>query len=350
MSTPQAAPVAATEPRSRAGRAERGQTLVVVAVMIVVLIAFLGLVIDGGNVYAQRRQLQNAADAAALAGARAQLLKGTAAVASAASQYATANGADGCEVVTTTNTVTANVSKTVETFFVRVVGINSMPVGASATAAISTPTSLTCSFLPLTVPYKEPSQWPTGQFTIWQRCDSSKNDVCSNTVDIQESMNGWLNLDGKSADPNSGAVDSRHLVCWICPDRSTCSDIQNPGVDLGWVNGTPGLDSNALQAVDSCAEGKTVYIPLYGSVCCDQNNAAKWGSAVCPSTMPNLGNGQCNYDIVGFAPFHITSVKDTGDTRAITGYMDWDYVGDNCVVSSGDGGRPAGLYVIKLIR
>jgi len=63
MSTPQAAPVAATEPRSCAARAERGQTLVVVAVMIVVLIAFLGLVIDGGKVYAQRRQLQNATDA-----------------------------------------------------------------------------------------------------------------------------------------------------------------------------------------------------------------------------------------------------------------------------------------------
>jgi len=348
MAMPQAPEVAACGRKGPSLHRERGQTLVVVAVMIVILVAFLGLVIDGGNVYAQRRQLQNAADAAALAGARAQVLQGTSATTGAANEYAKANGASLCRVMTTTWTVTAEVSKTVETYFARVIGINSLPVGASATAAISTPSGLACGFMPLTVPYKDPSEWPAGEFTIWQRCDSSKNDVCSNTVDIQESMNGWLNLDGKSADSRSGAVDSMHLVCWTCP--SECPTIQNPGVDLGWVNGTPGLDTNALQAVDRCAEGKTVYIPLYGAVCCDQKNAATWGTDVCPSTMPNLGNGQCNYDIVAFAPFHITSVKDTGDTRAIKGYMDWNYVGDNCVVVGGGQGRPAGLYVVKLIR
>ena len=349
MDMPQAGLVAeGFRPRLR--RAERGQTLVVVAVMIVVLVAFLGLVIDGGNVYAQRRQLQNAADAAALAGARAQVMQGPDATATTADKYAKANGASSCTVVTTTSTVTANVSKKVDTYFARVIGINALPVSASATAAITTPTGLACGFLPLTVPYKDPSEWPTGQFTIWQRCDSSKNDVCSNTVDIQESMNGWLNLDGQSADPSSGAVDSKHLVCWICPEE--CPSVKNPGVDLGWVNGTPGLDTNALQAVERCAEGKTVFVPLYdgNTVCCDQNNAAKWGTSVCPSSMPDLGNGQCNYEIIGFAPFHITSVKDTGDTRAITGYMDWNYIGDDCLVVGSGHGRPAGLYVVKLIR
>jgi Flp pilus assembly protein TadG len=53
---------------ARAG--ERGQILVLVALMMPVLLGFLGLVIDVGNAYAQRRFMQNAADAAALAGAR----------------------------------------------------------------------------------------------------------------------------------------------------------------------------------------------------------------------------------------------------------------------------------------
>ena len=52
-------------------RDERGVTLIFVAVCMVGLLALVGLVIDGGNAYAQRRQMQNAADSAALAGANA---------------------------------------------------------------------------------------------------------------------------------------------------------------------------------------------------------------------------------------------------------------------------------------
>ena len=46
---------------------EDGQVLIQVALMLVVLLTFVGLAIDGGLVYAERRQMQNAADAAALA-------------------------------------------------------------------------------------------------------------------------------------------------------------------------------------------------------------------------------------------------------------------------------------------
>jgi hypothetical protein len=49
---------------------ERGQSLVIVVLAMVGLIAFLALVIDGGMAFAARRQMQNAADAAALAGTR----------------------------------------------------------------------------------------------------------------------------------------------------------------------------------------------------------------------------------------------------------------------------------------
>ncbi len=52
-------------------RSEQGNTLVVVAISLVALIAFVFLVLDGGNLYAQRRRMQNAADAGTLAGTRA---------------------------------------------------------------------------------------------------------------------------------------------------------------------------------------------------------------------------------------------------------------------------------------
>ncbi len=48
---------------------EKGQAIIVMMLGIVVLLGFTALAIDGGMVYSQRRAAQNAADAAALAGA-----------------------------------------------------------------------------------------------------------------------------------------------------------------------------------------------------------------------------------------------------------------------------------------
>jgi hypothetical protein len=51
-------------------RSERGQMLVIVAVGLTALVAMAGLVIDGGMALTNRRQTQNAADSASLAGTR----------------------------------------------------------------------------------------------------------------------------------------------------------------------------------------------------------------------------------------------------------------------------------------
>ena len=48
-------------------RGQRGQAIVLVAMVTVIIIGFLGLAIDGGRAYWERRILQNAVDAAALA-------------------------------------------------------------------------------------------------------------------------------------------------------------------------------------------------------------------------------------------------------------------------------------------
>jgi hypothetical protein len=54
----------------RGRRSRRGQTIPIIALILVVLIAFAGLAIDGIHIYVVRRQAQNAADAAALAGGK----------------------------------------------------------------------------------------------------------------------------------------------------------------------------------------------------------------------------------------------------------------------------------------
>jgi hypothetical protein len=78
---------------------ERGQVLVIVAAGIVVLLMISGLVLDGGFGLAQRRSAQNAADLAALAGARvlASFVSGD-----------TVNGTDANVVLSIDKTIAAN--------------------------------------------------------------------------------------------------------------------------------------------------------------------------------------------------------------------------------------------------
>jgi Flp pilus assembly protein TadG len=55
---------------------ERGQIIVIFALALVAIVGMVGLVLDGGSAFAQRRAEQNAADLAALAGANTYLLTG----------------------------------------------------------------------------------------------------------------------------------------------------------------------------------------------------------------------------------------------------------------------------------
>lgn len=79
-------------------RGERGQILIMFTLAIAVIVGMLGLVLDGGAAYAQRRQEQGVADLAAMAGAMAHLnTQGDAATKTAAADagaraIATANG------------------------------------------------------------------------------------------------------------------------------------------------------------------------------------------------------------------------------------------------------------------
>ena len=99
---------------------ETGQSIVVIALMMVGLIAMLGLVIDGGNVYLQRRRMQNAADAGALAGAHTlgmrsdNSARSECAIRYSIETYAKSNGTPGPNPDPTCNSLNSNV----KTYFV----------------------------------------------------------------------------------------------------------------------------------------------------------------------------------------------------------------------------------------
>jgi len=145
--------------KGQLSNSERGQTLVWIALTLVVLLLLVGLAIDGGGLYAARRQMQNAADAGALAGAQ-ELCFGTPTVAQAqakALQYAGANDAEAGLTSATVvpeappargGSVAVNAGRSVGLSFARLAGMDSFDVGAVAEAECGRATRL-CGLLPI---------------------------------------------------------------------------------------------------------------------------------------------------------------------------------------------------------
>ncbi|MDI6872305.1 MAG: pilus assembly protein TadG-related protein [Bacillota bacterium] len=123
---------------------ERGQIIVLVAILMLGLVAVVGLVTDGGLVFSQRRDLQNAADAAALAGAmqideNAYRASGAVvleegAARQAAVEYLEAEGDMTYSVVVRPARVEVSVSRRATTGFLQVIGIDSVEISAGASA------------------------------------------------------------------------------------------------------------------------------------------------------------------------------------------------------------------------
>jgi Flp pilus assembly protein TadG len=135
---------------------EKAQALPLVILALLVLLGVIALIIDGGMAYAQRRYMQNAADAAALAGA-SLISKGGATDAqlvSTATSYAQANKATTVSIdyVDSTGNVLAHAgqgsipgstaglkvvaSVQYSTSFARVLGIATMHISATAKAGL----------------------------------------------------------------------------------------------------------------------------------------------------------------------------------------------------------------------
>lgn len=123
---------------------DEGQVLVMVALMMVGVVSVVGLVSDGGLVFAQRRDLQNVADAAAAAGAMQideAVYRSTGEVVldeqlarDAAMLYLDAEGDLDFAVSVLRDRVEVSVSRQATTGFLRVIGINGIEVRAAASA------------------------------------------------------------------------------------------------------------------------------------------------------------------------------------------------------------------------
>ncbi len=150
--------------KHRRYRQAEGQSIVLLALILVVLVAFVGLSMDVGNTYAQQRRMQSAANAAAVAGMAAWDGKASNAIVIEEIERAlTANGVDytagsnytfsvsyqlkdgttlvidalaGTAVQTAVERVVVDVRQDVDTYFARLVGRGDLPAIATGYGCI----------------------------------------------------------------------------------------------------------------------------------------------------------------------------------------------------------------------
>ncbi|QWV95105.1 Tad domain-containing protein [Geomonas oryzisoli] len=115
-------------------RDQKGFALVYIALMIVVLVGFVSLAVDLGYIYVAKGQLQNAADAAALAGASMNL-SDSLTVRAKAKQFAAINKAAGDPVVITDSDITIGHWDAATSSFTTSSPINAVKVVARRTEA-----------------------------------------------------------------------------------------------------------------------------------------------------------------------------------------------------------------------
>jgi len=134
---------------------ETGAVAIIFALSLLVLIGFMGLALDVGNLYYQRRVMQTAADAGALAGASEiyrgrtnagdPIVQAAALAGTAANEFA--DDTDGINVVVNqppasgfyagnSRYVEAIITRTSPTFFMRVLGRDSAGINARAVAGL----------------------------------------------------------------------------------------------------------------------------------------------------------------------------------------------------------------------
>jgi len=240
-------------------RSQRGQTLIMVAVMMLMLLGFVALAVDGGLAYLERRQMRTAADAGALAAARELCLGNgeAAALAAGLSYCVTENGADSCDFSLIGSGVGATAeavsSVSVPAFFANVFGVSSFNAGALARGKCSVLAG-SGTLLPMGVhPPGEPTEGMP--FTLYDE-----------EPDPGRGAFGFLNWSGKCGGtpyevPNCNLKDE-------VEHPETCSPFVRAGEgeagDL--VCAEPGNPLGSIRKdLWDLWGGKTVLVPIYNS-------------------------------------------------------------------------------------
>ena len=191
---------------------ERGQMLVIFALALIALVGMVGLIIDGGDSFLQRRDQQNVSDAAAMAAGYA-LVNGqdpTAAAQAVASANGYTNGVNGTTVTVTvtSSAITVDVSKPHQNYFSGIMGFASWGVSATASVQAGTPNAA-YSPMPLIFNVKAFNNSANKNKTVPGVFDEPGNgnaDVPTTSTSFNWTI--FCTANGNSCNANSSGVDA----------------------------------------------------------------------------------------------------------------------------------------------
>lgn len=284
---------------------EEGATAVVVALSLIVLFGFGALAIDVGQIYQERRELQNGADAAVLAAAQdcadpataatcvtttlaGNCMVTTAALQSRIDEYANANANDGASSACVADLGPDHITVETETlsggngflthWLAGVIGTPTSTVTARATARWGVFGGGTT--LPLT-------------FSVCEWQDMVSFDAAGVPIlpSAREVITFHTQTDKSDECIGPAGQDSPGGFGWLYPEDDKCQALvdADANVDGDTGNDTPSeCDSTHLESL----LGETVLVPIFGSVSGTGSNTV--------------------YEIIGFAGFVIDGYRFTG--------------------------------------
>lgn len=332
-----------TRRTSQGRRSEQGQILVLFALAATALCAMLGLVLDGGDTFAQRRDEQNAADVAALAGANAYLnSSGTVAArqataASVAAAAATRNGyTQGGDTTVTTSvsllssgaTVSVRITRPHQNGFARIIGLSSWDVTVDAAAmAGGVDTAVGSAPWIMNVGAFNADGTPKYGKNNPVAFGEGNGDYPTGGTDI-----AWTDFNGGN---NVNAAEAKAIILGTRVITATMAQDQY----IGQHNN--GSMATLFDDVQASLAGRDVPVPVTGP---------------CPA-----GAAHADGCFKGWAMFHVTSATG-GSVKQITGYFTGDFTSQplsvgQCTVAAQAAGQcgtvtanPFDAYVVRLTQ
>ena len=266
-------------------RNDRGQAAVLTVLSLAALLGMAALVLDVGSWFREQRDTQAAADAAALAAAQA-LPDAPGTAGSLAVEYVDKNGG-GAHTITfssknvANDTVSVGVERTTLGFFAKVLGVESVQVGAKATARSGLFAEAKYA-APIGVDKLHPLLSGSG-------CPCFDQETELELEKVGPGAFRFLNLD-----ESKGGTGTQDLATWILSGF-------NGYMPLGWYFSDPGAKSSSnVTAAMNARLGDELLFPVYSST--DKSGA------------------NFKYDVIGWVGFRVTSfTKVRGNEKVIKG-------------------------------
>ncbi len=346
-------------------RNEEGQTLIFVSLTLIVLLAFAALAVDVSYGYAQRRNMQNAADAAALAGAYQMCFVDPTQsnVEKVAQDYATENNLAAWADVDLSHPgvagglITVTTQITTPTFLAGVLGFPEINVGAQSVAACGA-ANRACGLWPLAFDIEQYNDLLDGgagcgtEFQVWNDdkivdCSIYDCDLNNDGTDdvIVGGDRGWLDF-SEVVSPEyedscvANGCGASELECHIRNDEGALINLP------ACIPGDSGVKAGVKDGIISRIND-SVSIALFDSVGC---NAGR----TCPGGLP--------YHVVSFGCVKVKSWEQSlkldkkdgsgGNVvgKAIVVEIDCDGCETTCGGTDGSLPIPGGIRAVNLLK